>query len=44
MEICPKCKTELKKGIKLNSGNSTFQEWKCPHCNYTLTKAIGVNN
>ncbi len=40
---CPKCKTEMKKGAKLNSGNSTFQEWICPHCNNKTMKAVGVN-
>ena len=43
MEVCPKCKTEMKKGTKLDSGNSTFQEFVCPHCSYKMTKAIGVN-
>ena len=42
-EICAKCKTEMKKGTKLNSGNSVFQEWVCPHCNNKTMKALGVN-
>jgi rubredoxin len=41
--ICPKCKTEMKKGSKLNSGNSTFYEWVCPKCNNKVMKAVGVN-
>ena len=43
MERCPMCKTEMKKGTKLNSGNSTFQEFVCPSCSYKTTKAVGVN-
>jgi transposase-like protein len=43
MEICSRCKTEMKKGAKMNSGNTMFQEWVCPHCNNKMTKAIGVN-
>jgi rubredoxin len=43
MEICPKCKGEMKKGMKLNSGNSTFIEWICPLCGAKVMKAVGVN-
>ncbi|MGV8172533.1 MAG: hypothetical protein ACP5OA_07625 [Candidatus Woesearchaeota archaeon] len=41
MAICEKCKGELKKGIKLNSGNTVFQEWICPNCNIKFMKAVG---
>ena len=40
---CPKCKFEMKKGTKLNSGNSTFQEWICPNCKNKIMKALGTN-
>jgi len=43
METCPKCKTEMKKGSKLNSGNTIFYEWVCPKCNNKIMKAVGVN-
>ena len=42
-EKCPKCRTEMKKGTKLNSGNTTFQEYVCPNCNAKISRAIGVN-
>ena len=40
---CVKCKVEMKKGTKLNSGNTTFQEWVCPKCNAKTMKALTVN-
>jgi transposase-like protein len=43
MEVCSKCKSELKKAGKLNSGNSIFQEWVCPHCGNKTMKALSVN-
>ncbi len=41
--MCAKCKVEMKKGTKLNSGNSTFQEYYCSECHNKILKAIGVN-
>ena len=43
MEMCKTCKVEMKKGTKLNSGNSVFQEWVCPKCSNKVMKAVGVN-
>gem|GEM_PF-2349767 len=43
MSVCAKCKSELKKGNILNSGNTIFQEWICPKCNTKSMKAVGVN-
>ncbi|HYD03299.1 MAG TPA: hypothetical protein VEC16_03280 [Alphaproteobacteria bacterium] len=39
---CGKCKGELKKGTKLNSANTIFQEWICPRCNTKTMKAVGA--
>lgn len=40
---CSKCKVVMKKGTKMDSGNSTFQEYQCPECGSKIVKAIGIN-
>ncbi|HEY9703789.1 MAG TPA: hypothetical protein V6C58_15175 [Allocoleopsis sp.] len=39
---CEKCHSELKKGTRLNSGNTIFQEWICAKCNTKVMKAVGT--
>jgi transposase-like protein len=41
-ESCSKCHSELKKGVRLNSANTIFQEWVCTKCNTKTMKAVGT--
>jgi predicted RNA-binding Zn-ribbon protein involved in translation (DUF1610 family) len=42
-ELCTKCKVAMNKNGKMDSGNSTFQEFQCPNCGSKTMKAIGIN-
>lgn len=40
-EQCTKCHSDMKKGAKINSSNTIFQEWVCPKCNNKTMRATG---
>ncbi len=41
--ICNKCKAKMAKKGTLDSGNSTYQLWKCDKCNNESMQALKVN-
>jgi predicted RNA-binding Zn-ribbon protein involved in translation (DUF1610 family) len=40
-DMCTKCKVEMRKLGKMQSGNSTFVELQCPKCGVKKMKAEG---
>lgn len=40
---CNKCNISMNKNARMDSGNSTFQEFQCPNCGSKSMKAIGIN-
>lgn len=40
---CDKCKIEMsKQGTPLHSGNSHYQQFRCPTCHTTGMRALGL--
>jgi len=40
---CPKCDSEMTKSGKMNSGNATYDVFKCPNCSEEKIVAVGLN-
>ena len=40
---CKSCEEQMQKTGTLDSGNSTFQVWKCERCGIETMQALGVN-